>query len=689
MQPYTVRAGQRVVADKDWQRAKEVLARVLEVPSGERAAALDALCGQDVDLRAYVDGLLSDYESDANLRALLATENLTPTDVGPWSGDRAHSPRGASPRGPAAGGANEPTADRRIWGEFVLLQELGRGGFGVVYRAWEQPLQREVALKLIDASVYPERRASIQREGQMLARLSHPNVVKVFGIHRDGDALAIAMEYVRGRTLADLVALNGPFPPHEAAGAAATLCGALAAVHRRGLLHRDVKASNVMRTNGGRIVLMDFGAGRDLQRDAHTRSQVIGTPLYMAPEVLAGGHATPASDVYSLGVLLYFLLRGDYPDTPVAGPPGRLVDPHWVSSSLPGVPESLAVLVARMLDPEPARRPAMNGDLKRELTRAAPRVPRVPAETATTASASEPDSAQPPEAVIVARDPASTLWRTSLACALLSPFALLAMGMLTTAEYNAVMGRADIFARESLLDYMALGAKALILPVLQTCAIAVIGACVVLLWHVARAVVPATQVLAERAVARLRERLDRAGLGDRDTFGRVLCLACLTLVVGVLWAYQPLVTALVSSIDDSPGRAFGPLSSGLDDAKGWFTMLLCGILLLLVSVTWSIGLTPGLRRGTILAMGGTAILLVVLIVAPWRTMYVPKMRVMLYEGMRCFVIGEHRRDVLLHCPARPAPRNRVVALDDRALESTPETGYLFDTYHVAALAAGQ
>jgi hypothetical protein len=263
------------------------------------------------------------------------------------------------------------------------------------------------------------------------------------------------------------------------------------------------------------------------------------------------------------------------------------------------------------------------------------------------------------------------------------------MGLLTSAEYNAVMGRADAFATEPPLEYVALGAQTVVLPVLQFCVAAAVWACAVLLWHVTRAVFPVTQVVAQQTVARLRGRLERAGLGDRDTCGRMLCLVCLTLVAVVLWSYQPLVSALVSCIDDSPGHVFGQLASDLDDTKGWYMLLLGCILLLMISVTWSMGVTSGLRRGTVMAMTGTAVLLAVLIVAPWRTMYAPKMRVVLYESQRCFVIGEHQRDVLLHCPKLPVPRNRVVALDDRALASTPETAYLFDTYHADALGAGQ
>src|SRR5262245_23920642 len=199
-----------------------------------------------------------------------------------------------------------------IWAEFQLRGELGRGGFGRVYRAWDDGLAREIALKIIKVTD-PTRRADALREGKMLARVQHRNVVTVHGVREVGDEIGFVMELVRGESLADLVRRRGPMGGDEAAMLGITLCQALAAVHGAGLLHRDIKAQNVMREAGGRIVLMDFGAGREVGPDEYADSGAIGTPLYMAPEILDGEPASHASDLYSLGVLLYFLLTQRYP----------------------------------------------------------------------------------------------------------------------------------------------------------------------------------------------------------------------------------------------------------------------------------------------------------------------------------------------------------------------------------------
>ncbi len=207
----------------------------------------------------------------------------------------------------------EPDLPLRSWGHLRLIERVGGGSFGEVFRAWDSRLQREVALKLLAAADGQEDViGSVLREGRLLARVRHPNVVTVHGIDRIDGRVGLWMELVRGRTLAEWVREQGSLGAREAALIGIDLASALAAVHHGGLVHRDVKAQNVMREEGGRIVLMDFGAGKELARLA-PGPDLSGTPLYMAPEVLLGAEATPQADVYSLGVLLYHLVSAGYP----------------------------------------------------------------------------------------------------------------------------------------------------------------------------------------------------------------------------------------------------------------------------------------------------------------------------------------------------------------------------------------
>ena len=173
------------------------------------------------------------------------------------------------------------------WGSLEILEEIGRGGFGIVYRAWDPALAREVALKIIrPREARPDALASILREGQLLARVRHANVVAVHGALQIGNEVGLWMEFVRGRSLSQLVKEDGPRAAGEAAVIGISLCQATAAVHQAGVLHRDIKAHNVIREAGGRIVLMDFGAGQMLGAGTDGE-RMSGTPAYMAPEVLA------------------------------------------------------------------------------------------------------------------------------------------------------------------------------------------------------------------------------------------------------------------------------------------------------------------------------------------------------------------------------------------------------------------
>src|SRR6187401_340854 len=150
------------------------------------------------------------------------------------------------------------------WGPLRVMQKIGRGRFGDVYRAWDPRLDREVALKLLRHR--PADRdplgASVIEEGRMLARVRHPNIVTIHGAERINDRVGLWMELIDGETLHQVFEAGGPLAPADVAAIGAQVAQALEAVHRAGLIHRDIKAQNVMRDGDGRIVLMDFGTGR-------------------------------------------------------------------------------------------------------------------------------------------------------------------------------------------------------------------------------------------------------------------------------------------------------------------------------------------------------------------------------------------------------------------------------------------
>jgi len=281
----------------------------------------------------------------------------------------------------SADGAEDGTEDTpeipEIWGHLRIVDRLGAGGFGEVFRAWDTNLQREVALKLLrpGAGVGGVTRSeSVLHEGQRLARVSHPNIVSVYGAQQLGGRVGIWGELLNGRTLAQIVESDGPLSAKEACVIGDAICRALSAAHRQGVLHRDVKAQNVMREKGGRIVLMDFGLGLDVDGAAQP-ARLAGTPLYLAPELLDGGRPSVRSDIYSLGVLLFYLVTGTMPVT------GRSLDEiaarhrRGERQRLPDLrgdlPASFVRVVERALAVDPADRFASCGEMQAALAIAA------------------------------------------------------------------------------------------------------------------------------------------------------------------------------------------------------------------------------------------------------------------------------------------------------------------------------
>jgi eukaryotic-like serine/threonine-protein kinase len=269
-----------------------------------------------------------------------------------------------------AGGPAPDTLHR--WGPFEDLRRAGRGSFGEVYRAFDPALQRHVALKLLlprwldrDDEV-----AALLREARAIARVRHPNVLPIHGVDRHDGRVGFWSDFVSGQTLSELVDTQGTLGPREAALIGVDICRAAGAVHAAGLLHRDIKAGNVMREEGGRILLMDFG----LTHEHGGGADASGTPVYMAPEVLLGEPATVSSDVYAIGVLLFHLLTKQYPVEGTTLDEIRAAHASGKRRALldarPDLPEPLARVVETAASPSPAKRFASTGQMIAGLTEA-------------------------------------------------------------------------------------------------------------------------------------------------------------------------------------------------------------------------------------------------------------------------------------------------------------------------------
>jgi TolB-like protein len=276
-------------------------------------------------------------------------------------------------RGPAGQPAPEQAtlAPRPVpshWGSLELRHEIGHGTSGAVYLAWDPALERDVALKILRKTGAS---TAVIQEGRLLAKVRHPNVVAVYGVDEFDGEVGFWMELVQGLTLKQVLATHGVLGAQEAAVIGIDVCRAVSAVHKAGLLHRDIKAQNVMREAGGRIVLMDFGAGEVRAEGAGSSRRTIGTPLYFSPELFDGAPASIASDVYSIGVLLYHLVTLRYPvegntmdAVEAAHATGRRTP---VTDVRPDLPPLFARVIERALEPDPARRCRSVGAMQQDL----------------------------------------------------------------------------------------------------------------------------------------------------------------------------------------------------------------------------------------------------------------------------------------------------------------------------------
>ncbi|MGH2545214.1 MAG: serine/threonine-protein kinase, partial [Ardenticatenaceae bacterium] len=211
----------------------------------------------------------------------------------------------------------DPWIERQL-GRYTLRRKIGSGGSGAVYAAWDEKLEREVALKVMVPApgAPPDFLERFRQEAVLTARMNHPNIVPIYDVGEDQGIFYIAMRLLSGRSLGDLLAERGSLPPNEAIQITLPLAQALSYAHQRGIVHRDIKPANVLFDDEERPMLVDFGIAKALDAAGERLTltgTTIGTPAYMSPEQAAGGTIDYRSDIYSLGILLYQMVAGRPP----------------------------------------------------------------------------------------------------------------------------------------------------------------------------------------------------------------------------------------------------------------------------------------------------------------------------------------------------------------------------------------
>jgi serine/threonine protein kinase/Flp pilus assembly protein TadD len=330
---------------EQWRRVDQIFQSVLEHEPDQRSRFLDRSCSGDPSLREQVEKLLRAHEQAGGF---LESD-------------------GASLTG-------------NTLGSYQVQDLLGVGGMGKVYRAWDTKLKRNVALKFLpDALAQDADRISrFRREAEMLASLNHPNIAVIYDVQEFDSLHCLVLEFVDGETLAERISRKGPMPAAEAVAIALQVAGALQAAHQKGIIHRDIKAANIMQTEQQVTKVLDFGIARQLDTlnagdinslNALTATGIIvGTPQYMSPEVLQGTTADTRSDLWAFGVVLYQMLAGRLPfeAATVFGISSSILkdSPPPLPAS---VPPALRALVSRCLEKRPEQRYATASEIRTAL----------------------------------------------------------------------------------------------------------------------------------------------------------------------------------------------------------------------------------------------------------------------------------------------------------------------------------
>jgi hypothetical protein len=544
-----------------------------------------------------------------------------------------------------AGSASEASTEDRseVWGRYRLIEKIGEGSFGNVYRAWDPELEREFAIKILHRRIADSHlKERLLREGRALAKIRHNNVVSVFGIESDGDRVGLCMEFVRGETLESVLKTQGPRNAREALLIGEDVCRALAAVHGAGFVHRDVKARNVMRERAGRIVLMDFGTGREAE-DLKEGGQagLAGTPMYMAPEVLAGLPASESSDVYSAGVLLYYLVTSDYPvegktleTLRAAHMQGRR---RLLSDRRSDLPLPFIQLVDRALSPDPEQRYASAGALLEALGQI--------------------------DSPVQSPRPGRFLLMAGLA--LVGAAGLMTgFGILSSRLFNFLLERSD-FVSETVLDWFVWGARSCLGPAVLLLIAMLAIALLIVLKHVLLSVSGNARQIESAVRLRLVRALHRLHLDDVSVLASCVLLLSTVALYSAWWGFSPLFEAYFQKVSRARAEDLALLAPDYSWYHNEYRKAFSWIVILSVLAWYPVARLAAFRREQLnrgMLAGGAAVVLLglALLDFPYRMLLHNQFPAVTWNRDYCYITGERRDDLLLFCPGLQPPRNRIV-----------------------------
>ena len=607
--------------------------------------------------------------ADARLKRLFSILQMIDgvAEVHRSLGDPSHA-TGPDPDGhttPAPLDAQEDGDGLGRWGHLVLRRKIGEGGYGEVYHAHDTWLDHPVALKLFKPRATGRNTTDrILHEARKLARIRHPNVVTVHGADSHDGRVGFWMDLIEGISLERIVQTRR-LSAGEATHIGQEVCRALAAVHRAGIIHRDIKAQNVMRASeDGRLIVMDFGAG-EFMAEAPDDSPRQGTPVYLAPEIFNGRPASVRSDIYAVGVLLYFLVTGTFPirGTSVAA----LIDAHRngqrtrLRDARPDLPPAFVSIVERALDPDPARRFSSAGEMEASLTGGS-----IPNVVPIDMSRFTPGN----ELRTVAQKAASVA-----AIGIGAIAAAAALGWIASRVFEVAIGVEPDFAAGP-FDYLSVGAQCLV-PF-------------VILWAAGGAVLAALagMRIVRRPLGALRRRAAKGiPAMDAESLATLVFLAGVAGLVLINWVCWDIFYALEALRTGAPVKTVDlsilasadpyPLYRKHADLSVFLSFLLVLAVLWLFPRFEKDAVDPARVRALKWSTVVVAFLTVAMAITPRRFIW-ENFEVVTFENQTAFVIGNNREELLLYYPYNDTPKHRRVRADAPALQRTGTRARIFE-----------
>jgi hypothetical protein len=628
-----------------WRQAKAVLTEVLDLPVAAQQAYLDEHC-PDPELRREVNALLNQSD-DEFLRSLTTV---------PGEGTRDQT-------------EDAELIPGSLVDRYVILEALGQGGMGKVYLATDTALHRKVAIKCLTARE-PENdlRRKLLDEARAASRINHPNIATIYDVVDHDARTYLVMEYVEGDNLAKELRREH-MPLQKTLTIGRELASALGAAHAKGVVHRDLKPANIQVMRDGSAKVLDFGVAQAislLTSDAtgatsdpsNTRTRGVaqpGTPAYMSPEQLHGGHVDHRSDIYSLGVVLYEMTAGHRPFAStdplelIVLVSRRLLRPD---EDNPDVPADVGDVIAKALSVDPDERYQTAAEFEEALGALGVKYGVAPVG----------------RALPVRR----SLWRKLLrSVGTLGGVILFVwfLGYLETAMFNITLGRTAPFDHESPMVWLDVGRQAVV-PLFVYAFLIVFA-----LWA-GKFALSALRLsrrvdqLLTSGEKRTRDLSSRLGFNDPLRFAQA-CAAFGVVALGIVWwRYRNVLEAVMThTISTMPLERTLPLQAGHREDTTSYRVAMAALILSFGFGAYRVAHIRarhpnGRRAGALLLAAIPLIVAVAMGVVPWRLMFKNDFDRVDYAGERCYLLGQSASESLIHCPDWSPPRNRRISRDD-------------------------